>query len=194
MTNRKNLLLSITILLLTTVVVGIFGIVPFPEYKTSLNKDVTGKIIYFSEIQSKNIIPPAPDIIDSCLFEINLDENPIKEAVIICRSDLSTYSYEIYFFDAQLTNNNEVLIRYWSDSKNSESILLINIETKKVTESNENLQSRSSYKVNSQGERILDYWEGRNPDSRNISLYYQKDNEVIEVFSETAPKIGRAHV
>ena len=49
MTNRKNLLLSITILLLTTVVVGIFGIVPFPEYKTSLNKDVTGKIIYFSE-------------------------------------------------------------------------------------------------------------------------------------------------
>ena len=72
MTNRKNLLLSITILLLTTVVVGIFGIVPFPEYKTSLNKDVTGKIIYFSEIQSKNIIPPAPDIIDSCLFEVNL--------------------------------------------------------------------------------------------------------------------------
>lgn len=187
MTNRKNLLLSITILLLTTVVVGIFGIVPFPEYETSLNKDVTGKIIYFSEIQSKNIIPPAPDIIDSCLFEINLDENPLKETVIICRSDLSKYSYEIYFFDAQLTNNNEVLIRYWSDSKNSESILLINIETKKVTESNENLQSRSSYKVNSQGERILDYWEGRNPDSRNISLYYQKDNEVIEVFSETAP-------
>ena len=187
MTNRKNLLLSITILLLTTVVVGIFGIVPFPEYKTSLNKDVNGKIIYFSEIQSKNIIPPAPDIIDSCLFEINLDENPLKETVIICRSDLSKYSYEIYFFDAQLTNNNEALIRYWSDSKNSESILLINIETKKVTESNENLQSRSSYKVNSQGERILDYWEGRNPDSRNISLYYQKDNEVIEVFSETAP-------
>ena len=120
-------------------------------------------------------------------FEINLDENPLKETVIICRSDLSKYSYEIYFFDAQLTNNNEVLIRYWSDSKNSESILLINIETKKVTESNENLQSRSSYKVNSQGERILDYWEGRNPESRNISLYYQKDNEVIEVFSETAP-------
>ena len=78
MTNRKNLLLSITILLLTTVVVGIFGIVPFPEYKTSLNKDMNGKIIYFSEIQSKNIIPPAPDIIDSCLFEINLNENPIK--------------------------------------------------------------------------------------------------------------------
>ena len=65
MTNRKNLLLSITILLLTTVVVGIFGIVPFPEYKTSLNNDMNGKIIYFSEIQSKNIIPPAPDIIDS---------------------------------------------------------------------------------------------------------------------------------
>jgi len=136
MTNRKNLLLSITILLLTTVVVGIFGIVPFPEYKTSLNKDVTGKIIYFSEIQSKNIIPPAPDIIDSCLFEINLDENPLKETVIICRSDLSKYSYEIYFFDAQLTNNNEVLIRYWSDSKNSESILIIKIENKKVKKLN----------------------------------------------------------
>ena len=70
MTNRKNLLLSITILLLTTVVVGIFGIVPFPEYKTSLNKDMNGKIIYFSEIQSKNIIPPAPDIIDLSLIHI----------------------------------------------------------------------------------------------------------------------------
>ena len=81
MTNRKNLLLSIAILLLTALIVGIFGIVPFPEYETSLNKDVTGKIIYFSEIQSKNIIPPAPDIIDSCLFEINLNENPLKETV-----------------------------------------------------------------------------------------------------------------
>ena len=45
MTNRNNLLLSITILLLTTVVVGIFGIVPFPEYETSLKKDLTKKII-----------------------------------------------------------------------------------------------------------------------------------------------------
>ena len=187
MTNRKNLLLSIAILLLTTLIVGIFGIVPFPEYETSLNKDWTGKIIYFSEIQSKNIIPPAPDITDSCLYEINLEEKPLSEKIIICQSDLSSSSYEIYFYDAQITNNNEVLIRYWSDSKNSESILLINIETKKVTESDETLQSRSSYKVNPQGERILDYWEGRSPESRNVSLYYQKGNEVIEVFSEAAP-------
>ena len=187
MTNRNNLLLSITILLLTTVVVGIFGIVPFPEYETSLKKDLTGKIIYFSEIQSKNIIPPAPDIIDSCIYEINLEAKPLSEEIIICQSDLSNYSYEIYFYDAQITNNNEVLIRYWSDSNNSENILLINIETKQVSESNETLQSRSNYKVNPQGERILDYWEGRSPESRNVSLYYQKGNEAIEVFSEAAP-------
>jgi len=65
MTNKRLLISSITILILTTIIVAIFGIVPLPEYvDLSSENNFEGKLIYFVEIQSENIIPPAPDIID----------------------------------------------------------------------------------------------------------------------------------
>ena len=69
MTSRLLLLVSISILLVTTVVVALFGVVPLPEYETfPSDKGFNGKIIYHVEFQSENIIPPAPDIMDSCIF------------------------------------------------------------------------------------------------------------------------------
>ena len=69
MTSRLLLLVSIAILLVTTVIVALFGVVPLPEYETfASDKGFNGKLIYHVEFQSENIIPPAPDIMDSLYF------------------------------------------------------------------------------------------------------------------------------
>ena len=51
-------------------------------------KNFEGKLIYYVEKQSENIIPPAPDIVDSCIFYIDLSNDLIEEEKIICSSDL----------------------------------------------------------------------------------------------------------
>jgi len=79
MTNRRLLIVSLTILITTTIIVALFGIVPLPDYgKLSSDNNFDGKIIYYIEIQSENIIPPAPDIMDSCIFYIDLSKDLIK--------------------------------------------------------------------------------------------------------------------
>ena len=73
MTNRRLLIVSLAILITTTIIVALFGIVPLPDYgELSSENNFDGKIIYYIEIQSENIIPPAPDIMDSCIFYIDL--------------------------------------------------------------------------------------------------------------------------
>jgi len=58
MTSRLLLLVSISILLVTTIVVALFGVVPIPEYETfPSGKGFNGKLIYHVEFQSENIIP-----------------------------------------------------------------------------------------------------------------------------------------
>ena len=53
MTSRLLLLVSISILLVTTVVVALFGVVPLPEYETfPSGKGFNGKLIYHVEFQS----------------------------------------------------------------------------------------------------------------------------------------------
>ena len=60
MTSRLLLLVSISILLVTTVVVALFGVVPLPEYEPfPSGKGFNGKLIYHVEFQSENVIPPA---------------------------------------------------------------------------------------------------------------------------------------
>ena len=84
MPSRNLLFISTVILLVTTLIVAMFGVVPIPEYD-SLTDDSNfeGKIIYHVEIQTENIIPPAPDIMDSCIFYIDLSKKPIKEKNLV---------------------------------------------------------------------------------------------------------------
>ena len=51
------LFLSLGILIATTIIVALFGVVPFPEYE-ELTKDagLKGKLIFHVEIQSQNLI------------------------------------------------------------------------------------------------------------------------------------------
>ena len=80
MPNKRLLFISTVILLVTTLIVGMFGVVPLPEYDSFTdNSNFEGKIIYHIEIQTENIIPPAPDIMDSCILYIDLSEKPIEE-------------------------------------------------------------------------------------------------------------------
>ena len=106
MPNKRLLFISTGILLITTLIVGMFGVVPLPEYD-SITEDYNfeGKVIYHVEVQTKNIIPPAPDILDSCILYVDLSEKPIEEKKIICNSDLYDYSYDIYFYDAEIHQN-----------------------------------------------------------------------------------------
>ena len=101
MPNKRLLFISTGIFLVTILIVGKFGVVPLPEYDSFTdNSNYEGKVIYHIEIQTENILPPAPDIMDSCILYVDLSEKPIREKKIICNSDLYDYSYDIYFYDA----------------------------------------------------------------------------------------------
>ena len=82
-------MISLSIFVATSVVVALFGVVPLPAYEdlTSDNK-MSGKLIYHVEIQSENIIPPAPDILDSCIFYIDLSNKSLIENPIVCSLSL----------------------------------------------------------------------------------------------------------
>ena len=56
--NKVNLplFLSLMIFLVTTIIVGVFGVVPLPEYgNLTSNMEFDGKIIYRVEIESQNL-------------------------------------------------------------------------------------------------------------------------------------------
>src|SRR5210317_564042 len=138
MTNKRLLISSITILILTTVIVAIFGIVPLPEYvDLSSENNFEGKLIYFVEIQSENIIPPAPDIIDSCIFYIDLSADSLEEEKVVCSSDLYNFSYDINFYDAQIYDNNNIILPYWDGERDSlyGKVLIVDIESGEVFKS-----------------------------------------------------------
>ena len=118
--NKVNLplFLSLMIFLTTTIIVAVFGVIPLPEYgNLTSNMEFDGKIIYRVEIESQNLIPPAPDIMDECIFSVDLTNNLLKEEKIICTSDLEyDLGYNVNFFDAQLYEERDILIRYWDES------------------------------------------------------------------------------
>ena len=99
MSSRLLLLISLSIFVATAFVVALFGVVPLPEYKdlTSNNK-MSGKLIYHVEIQTENILPPAPDILDSCIFYIDLSNESLVENPIVCSSDLYEKSYDCLLY------------------------------------------------------------------------------------------------
>ena len=190
MPNKRLLFISTGILLVTTLIVGMFGVVPLPEYDLfTYNSNFEGKVIYHVEIQTENIIPPAPDILDNCIFYIDLSEKPIEEKKIICNSDLYDYSYEIYFYDAAIYEQDSILLKFWdSQSDNERKGLLVNIETGQITdELTLNLSNYEINKMNVYGEKLIEPWETSDYESRLIGIYYVNRTETIEVFSSKAP-------
>ena len=148
-----------------------------------------GKIIYSVEIESQNLIPPAPDIMDECIFSVDLTNNLLKEEKIICTSDLEyDLGYNINFFDAQLYEERDILIRYWDESTNTEMGLVVELNSGEILDKIKNPNfPQESDKMNVYGEKLIDPWETSDYDSRVITIYYQTRYESIEVYRSKAP-------
>ena len=190
--NKVNLplFLSLMIFLATTIIVGVFGVIPLPEYgNLTSNMEFDGKIIYRVEIESQNLIPPAPDIMDECIFSVDLTNNLLKEEKIICTSDLEyDLGYNVNFFDAQLYEERDILIRYWDESTNTEMGLVIELNSGEILDKIKNPNfPQESDKMNVYGEKLIDPWETSDYDSRVITIYYQTRYESIEVYRSKAP-------
>ena len=189
MTSRLLLLVSIAILLVTTVVVALFGVVPLPEYETfASDKGFDGKLIYHVEFQSENIIPPAPDITDSCIFFIDLSEKPTHKKEVVCNSDLYNISNDISFFDAQIYNDDQVLLSYWDyQESNERKVLIVDIESGIISESMDVVALSENNRMNVYGEKLIEPWETTDYNSRLIGVYYVNRIDTIEVFNSRAP-------
>ena len=190
--NKVNLplFLSLMIFLATIIIVGVFGVIPLPEYgNLTSNTEFDGKIIYRVEIESQNLIPPAPDIMDECIFSVDLNNNLLKEEKIICTSDLEyDLGYNINFFNAQLYEERDILIRYWDESTNTEMGLVIELNSGEILDKIKNPNfAEESNKMNVYGEKLIDPWETSDYDSRVITIYYQTRYESIEVYRSKAP-------
>tara|TARA_B100000131_G_scaffold80515_3_gene77321 strand:- start:13508 stop:14275 length:768 start_codon:yes stop_codon:yes gene_type:complete len=187
--SNYTLFLSLGIFVVTTIIVALFGVVALPKYDVlKQDQGLKGKLIYHVEIQSQNLIPPAPDIMDECILSIDLSTTSFKEEKIICGSDLYDLSYDIYFYDAQIYQEENILLRYWDESSGDEMGLVINIDSGEVVEkiARPNF-SRESTNMNVYGEKLIDPWETTDYSSRVIGIYYVNRVETVEVFSSKAP-------
>ena len=189
MTSRLLLLVSIAILLVTTVVVALFGVVPLPEYETfASDKGFNGKLIYYVEFQSENIIPPAPDIMDSCIFFIDLSVSPAQEKEVVCNSDLYNISNDISFYDAQIHNDNQILLSYWDyQISNDRKVLIVDIESGIISESMDVAPLSENNRMNVYGEKLIEPWETTDYNSRLIGVYYVNRIDTVEVYNSRAP-------
>ena len=189
MTNRRLLFVSIAILITTTIIVAVFGIVPLPNYEDLASENnFEGKLIYYVEKQSENIIPPAPDIVDSCIFYIDLLSDFLEEEKIICSSDLYDFSYDINFYDAQIYDENKILVSYWDYKAGDErKNLIVDIESGEISEDANKSFFAEDNRMNVYGEKLIDPWETSDYNSRVIGVYYADRIKNIEVFSSRAP-------
>ena len=187
--SNYSLFLSLGILIVTTIIVALFGVVPVPEYEV-LTKDagLKGKLIFHVEIQNQNLIPPAPDIMDECILSIDLSATAFKEEKIICGSDLYNLSHDIYFYEAQIFDDENILLRYWDESSDDEMGLIININSGVVVNRIKKPNfSRESNNINIHGEKLIEPWETADYSSRVIGVYYINRTETVEVFKSKAP-------
>ena len=189
MTNKRVLIVSIAILLTTTIIVAIFGIVPLPKYEDlSSENNFDGKLIFYMELQSENIIPPAPDIVDSCIFYIDLSNDLIEEEKIICSSDLYDLSYDINFYDAKIYEQNKILLSYWDYQANNERKgLIVDIESGEISDDTNNNIFTEDNRMNVYGEKLIDPWETSDYNSRVVGVYYVDRIKTVEVFNSRAP-------
>ena len=189
MTNKRVLIVSTTILITTTIIVAIFGIIPLPNYgDLSSENNFDGKLIYYMELQSENIIPPAPDIVDSCIFYIDLSNDLIEEEKIICSSDLYDLSYDINFYDAKIYEQNKILLSYWDyEADNERKGLIVDIESGEVSDDTNNNTFIEDNRMNVYGEKLIDPWETSDYNSRVVGVYYVDRIKTVEVFNSRAP-------
>ena len=189
MTNKRVLIVSTTILITTTIIVAIFGIVPLPNYgDLSSENNFDGKLIYYMELQSENIIPPAPDIVDSCIFYIDLSNDLIEEEKIICSSDLYDLSYDINFYDAKIYEQNKILLSYWDyQADNERKGLIVDIESGEISDDTTNNTFTEDNRMNVYGEKLIDPWETSDYNSRVVGVYYVDRIKTVEVFNSRAP-------
>ena len=189
MTNKQLLIVSISILVTTTIIVSVFGIVPLPNYEdlSSENKFV-GKLIYFVELQSENIIPPAPDIMDSCIFYIDLSDDLIEEEKILCSSDFYDLSYDVNFYDAKIYEQNKILFSYWDyQTGNERKSLIVDIESGEISKDINNNTFTEDNRMNVYGEKLIDPWETSDYNNRVVGVYYVDRIKTVEVFNSRAP-------
>ena len=184
--SKVALLASGVVMIIAIIIVGLFGVVPLPEYSIYSSGDLRGSILLHIEDQTNNIVPPAPDILDACIVAIDVET--LKEEEIVCSGDLYSYSYDIYFYDAQIYQG-KILIRYWEERINKESGLLIDMDTGKILEKidSDDIPREASYEINVNGEKLVDPYESSDYNSRTIGIYYQKGIEIVEVFKSKAP-------
>ncbi len=189
MTNKRLLIASVTILITTTVIVAVFGIVPLPNYEDlSLGHNFDGKLIYYSQLQSENIIPPAPDIVDSCIFSIDLSNHLIEEEKIICSSDFYDLSFDINFYDAKIYEQNKILFSYWDyQASNERKGLIVDIESGEIYNYTNNNTFTENNRMNVYGEKLIDPWETSDYNSRFVGVYYVDKIKTVEVFYSRAP-------
>ena len=98
-------------------------------------------------------------------------------------------SYDIYFYDTEIYEDENILLRYWDESSGDEMGLIINIETKKVVDKVQqpNFYSEDRNRMNVYGEKLIDPWDTSDYSSRVIGVYYANRMENIEVFKSKAP-------
>ncbi len=190
MSNRLLLLISATIFVATALIVAIFGVIPLPEYEDlKSNNQITGKLIFNVEIQAENILPPAPDILDTCIFYIDLSTESLREESIVCSSELYELSYDINFYDAQIYEEQNIILYYWDyESNNERKGLIIDTSTGKIIEQRDiEFYSNENSRMNIYGEKLIDPWESSDYNSRSIGIYYVSKTETIEIFNSRAP-------
>ena len=190
MSNRLLLLISATIFVATALIVGIFGVIPLPGYEDlKSNNQITGKLIFNVEIQTENILPPAPDILDTCIFHIDLSTESLTEESIVCSSELYELSYDINFYDAQIYEEQNIILYYWDyESNNERKGLIIDTSTGKIIEQIDiEFYSNEINRINIYGEKLIDPWESSDYNSRSVGIYYVSRTETIEVFNSRAP-------
>ncbi len=188
MKKNKSLFISLIIFVISVILVVSFGTIPLPEYESNKPiKGLEGKIIFQYQLVSRNLLPPAPDILDDCIYSINLEVLPYTATEMICSSDLNGYSSEFYWYDAFIIDNSQIAIKYWDRNSNVEKELLIDIETGNiVTENTIEKYSYNELNKNLFGEILIDPWQSSNQ-TREVAIYYQLGSETIEVFKSKAP-------
>lgn len=189
MKKKSTLVQSLLILLISVVLVALYGVIPLPDYNTEINNEIEGAIYYLVDIQSSNLIPPAPDILDECIFKIDISTTKIKETKVICTSDLYQYSSDIYLNDSEIDENQNIVIRYYDNVLNSQMALIVDTKSNVTSKSKiESLSTNQSmYELNSRGERLLSRWDMQDTSARSAGIYYQKNSTIVEVFSIEAP-------
>ena len=189
MTNKQLLIVSVSILVTTTIIVAVFGIVPLPDYEDlSSENNFDGKLIYFMELQSENIIPPAPDIMDSCIFYIDLSDDLIEEEKILCSSDFYDLSYDVNFYDAKIYEQNKILFSYWDyQTGNERKSLIVDIESGEISKDINNNTFTEDSRMNVYGEKLIDPWETSDYNNRVVGVYYVDRIKTVEVFNSRAP-------